>query len=159
MAGARHRDNRDWDSDRRRDPSPRAPRRSGRYRSPSPVPRSHDRPAIGRSKSTSAKENFAGLSPRWQQAAAAALQAGGLAAIQMRSQPGGWKGEKGARVASAALGAAAIDAFSKKDKGGLGGGRNEPSRGRRSSGVEAVGGALGGFLMDQLSRKKSKSRH
>ncbi|KAK3349850.1 hypothetical protein B0T25DRAFT_549070 [Lasiosphaeria hispida] len=158
MAGARHRD-RDWDSGRRRDPSPRAPRRSGRYGSPSPLPRSQDRPPIGRSKSTSAKERFAGLSPRWQHAATAALQAGGLAAIQMRSQPGGWKGEKGARVASAALGAAAMDAFAKKNKAESGGGRREPSRGRRSGGVEAMGGALGGFLIDQLSKQKSKSRH
>ncbi|KAI0471508.1 hypothetical protein GGR56DRAFT_654423 [Xylariaceae sp. FL0804] len=48
---------------------------------------------------------------RWQMAARAALEAGGLTAFRLRKEPGGWGGEKGAKVATAALGAAAIDAF------------------------------------------------
>lgn len=48
---------------------------------------------------------------RWQMAARAALQAGGVAAYRVRKEPGGWAGPKGAKVATAALGAAAMDAF------------------------------------------------
>lgn len=48
---------------------------------------------------------------RWQMAARAALEAGGVAAFRLRKEPGKWNGEKGAKVATAALGAAAIDAF------------------------------------------------
>ena len=40
-----------------------------------------------------------------------ALEAGGLAALRLRKQPGSWTGNKGAKIAQAALGAAAMDAF------------------------------------------------
>lgn len=83
-----------------------------------------------------------------------------MAAWNMRSQPGGWNGEKGARVATAALGAAAMNAFSSKtdkaesgrDKGkGKGTGSS-----RKNNGVEALGGALGGFLADQFAKRDKK---
>lgn len=48
---------------------------------------------------------------RWQMAARAALEAGGATALRLRNQPGSWTGDKGAKIATAALGAAAIDAF------------------------------------------------
>jgi hypothetical protein len=48
---------------------------------------------------------------RWQMAARAALEAGGATALRLRKEPGSWTGDKGAKVATAALGAAAIDAF------------------------------------------------
>jgi len=96
------------------------PRRS---RSPSPRRRppqtsSNQRPTLTRSKSTSAKafakEGLATiqqLSPHWQKAAKAAIQAGGMAALAQRKQPGDWAGMKGAKVATAALGAAAADVW------------------------------------------------
>lgn len=84
-----------------------------------------------------------------------------MAALSARSQPGAWAGEKGARVATAALGAAAMNAFQKeqeKERRGdrKKGGSSKSSKGgrsRRNSGVEALGGVLGGFLMDQLGKK------
>ncbi|KAK5661608.1 hypothetical protein OQA88_9708 [Cercophora sp. LCS_1] len=174
-----HRDrDREHRSRRAYSPSPSPSPTRHRRRSPSPIRRQktkelrpeHDargptRPNLSRSKTTSAKDRFQGLSPRWQAAAAAALQAGSMAALSARSQPGAWAGEKGARVATAALGAAAMNAFQKgkdegrerererdegkKKKGGSKGGRS-----RRNSGVEALGGALGGFLIDQLGKKR-----
>ncbi|KAI1773016.1 hypothetical protein F4818DRAFT_424624 [Hypoxylon cercidicola] len=55
------------------------------------------------------------VADRWQMAARAALEAGGLTAFRLRKEPGKWTGEKGAKVATAALGAAAMDAFIDKD--------------------------------------------
>jgi len=107
-------------------------------------------------KAGNGKTGFAGLSPRWQQAATAALQAGSMAALSMRSQPGGWGGEKGARVATAALGAAAMNAFQGgKDKDRSAGGGKKS---KKSSGVEALGGMIGGFLVDQLAKGDKKRR-
>lgn len=90
------------------------------------------------------------MSPRWQKAAVAALQAGGMAAMSMRSQPGAWKGEKGARVATAALGAMAMDAFNKKS-GGYGTGAVKQEKARREDNVEELGGAISGMLLDRVS--------
>jgi hypothetical protein len=104
-----------------------------------------------RSKTTSIKDK--GLSPRWQKAAVAALQAGGLAAMNARSQPGAWKGEKGARVATAALGAAAMDAF--KQGGGKSGGLKEEGA-QREDDVEGLGGAIGGLLAERLASRKGR---
>ena len=97
-----------------------------------------------------------------------------MAALNMRSQPGQWKGEKGARVASAALGAVVGDVFS-KGKGGRDGdgggdrrGRDDRDRGREDrdrdrdrgrggergkSQVEALGDVLGGFIADKWAKR------
>lgn len=145
--------NRDRDRDRDR-PRYYPPRAS--YRPPSPPPASRARPAIQRSQSTTAKTAGAKASSgRWQKAAKAALQAGSLAALNMRSEPGAWAGEKGVRVAGAALGAAALDAFT-KGRGSSGGNGGKGGSGRRNSQVEMVGSALGGLLINQLGRSASK---
>jgi len=92
-----------------------------------------------------------------------------MAAMNLRAQPGAWAGEKGARVATAALGAAAIDAFTKagedhrrsggkdsRDKNREGGDRRGQGHGqRRKSGVEELGGALGDFIADQWAKRGS----
>jgi len=97
----------------------------------------------------------------------AAIQAGGMAALQARKQPGGWNGEKGAKIATAALGAAAMGALKRDDaakKSGGGDGKRGSGSGsgsggrRKSGGVEAIGGALGGFLADQFSKREGKRR-
>ncbi|KAK0644456.1 hypothetical protein B0T16DRAFT_417691 [Cercophora newfieldiana] len=169
----RHRRNPDRDLDRDRDRD--TPRR---HRSPSPprktthpsrasggVADGGARPPLTRSKTTTAataaaaaKERFNNLSPQWKAAAMAAFQAGSMAALQARKQPGGWNGEKGAKIATAALGAAAMGALkkggdAKRSSGSSGAG------GRKNSGVEAVGGALGGFLADQFSKREGKKRY
>ncbi|KAK0616857.1 hypothetical protein B0T14DRAFT_568427 [Immersiella caudata] len=155
-----------------------APTRSGRYRSPSP-PRKTPRPSAGdaprpglsRSKTTGAaaaafaKERFNNLNPQWKAAAMAAIQAGGMAALQARKQPGGWNGQKGAKIATAALGAAAMGALKKDKDEGSGGRKGDGKRssgggggGKKSGGVEAIGGALGGFLADQFAKREGKRR-
>ncbi|RYP00785.1 hypothetical protein DL764_006419 [Monosporascus ibericus] len=48
---------------------------------------------------------------RWQLAIGSAIRAGGMTAFRLRKEPGSWTGDKGAKVAKAALGAAALDAF------------------------------------------------
>lgn len=107
-----------------------------------------------RSRTTSIKDKA--LSPRWQKLAVAALQAGGAAAMNARSQPGAWNGEKGARVATAVLGAVALDALNK------GGAKdNVPKEGERRRGddITTLGGAIGGMLAERLTAtKKSKGR-
>ena len=145
-------------------PSP-PPRRSGRHASPSPSPvpglsrsRTHPVHTAGVGGSSGCK-----ISQRWQKAAVAALQAGGKAALNQRSKSGSWKGRKGARVATAVIGAAVGDVLRKE-------GRDESDRdrdrdrGRRKSGgfglggvargeVEALGTALGGLLLEKLVKK------
>ncbi|KAK0658693.1 hypothetical protein QBC41DRAFT_51140 [Cercophora samala] len=102
------------------------------------------RPPLGRSKSTSAKEFLATglksvqhMSPRWQKAAQAAVQAGGLAAFQARKQPGDWVGAKGVKVATAAFTAGLASSKMHKERDGEGRDRGyerdssrERSRGR-----------------------------
>jgi len=58
----------------------------------------------GRGKGYDSKE-------KWQQAAKAAVLAGAAEAFQARNVPGKWTGEKGQRIATAALAAAGIDGF------------------------------------------------
>lgn len=87
---------------------------------------------------------------RWQLAARAALEAGGVAAFRLRNDPGAWAGEKGAKVATAALGAAAIDAFIDKD----------PRRTRGGRGMKGIAeNAIGGMLASKLMGFKSATNH
>ncbi|KAK0733206.1 hypothetical protein B0T26DRAFT_683119 [Lasiosphaeria miniovina] len=181
---ARRRDReRDRASDGHRERSPRSDgHKRTRQRSPSlarkaaPPPSAGKnsstathRPTMARSKTTSAKERFAALSPRWQQAAAAAFQAGSATAMNLRSQPGAWNGEKGARIATAALGAAAIDAFVHGDKDRDVAKSSKPKESKMSSGdggkakdkgpdVQALSGVLGGLIVDQIA-KRNAARH
>ncbi|KAK4234581.1 hypothetical protein C8A03DRAFT_37643 [Achaetomium macrosporum] len=146
---------RDWDyrSSRRRYTSP-SPTRSLPRQRERERERNRDRDRNRRSKSTPAKgsKGFAPLkNPRWQDAAAAALQAGGMAAVSQLMAPGAWKGEKAARVATAALAGAAGPLFTKpkeddrREKGGGGGKRAKVPSGL----VQELGGALGGFIVDR----------
>jgi hypothetical protein len=113
---------------------------------------------------------------KWQQAAKAAVLTGVVEAVRSRNEPGGWTGDKGKRVATAALGAAAADGFldrnpDEKSKrhiiesmvGGLAanhlanGSRNRSgSRGRSASRSRSRGPA--GFLSRSRSRLRSLSR-
>lgn len=83
-----------------------------------------------------------------------------MAAISMRSQPGGWNGEKGAKIAKAAFGAAAMGALKgdngKKKSGGGGSGRGGK---KKSSAMDGIPGMVGGFLVDQLSKQREKKKH
>ncbi|KAI1660544.1 hypothetical protein F4813DRAFT_386740 [Daldinia decipiens] len=108
-------DESDYERDRGR--HHRRSRANSYTQSPSPSPPRH---RSRKSKSVSAgvgssKVPDEVVAHRWQMAARAALEAGGLTAFRLRKDPGSWTGEKGAKIATAALGAAAIDAFIDKD--------------------------------------------
>ncbi|KAI1505800.1 hypothetical protein F5X99DRAFT_217940 [Biscogniauxia marginata] len=94
---------------------------------------------------------------RWQMAARAALEAGGVTAFRLRKEPGSWTGEKGAKIATAALGAAAIDAFIDKDP------RRSKSQGRGVKGMaeNAVSSLIASQLMGfkGSSTRSGKSRY
>jgi hypothetical protein len=92
-----------------------------------------------------------------QQAAASAAIAGLGAAFQARNAPGGWKGEKGRAVATAALTAAAVDAFLDRDP---------DHKSKRHIMESAIGGLVTSHLATgqdksrgrELSRSRSRSR-
>ncbi|KAI1871666.1 hypothetical protein JX265_005652 [Neoarthrinium moseri] len=91
---------------------------------------------------------------RWQLAARAALEAGGVTAFRLRKEPGSWTGQKGAKVATAALGAAAIDAFIDKDP------RRTKAGGVKGMAESVVGGLVASKLMgfQSATTRKGKPR-
>ncbi|KAI2465182.1 hypothetical protein F4781DRAFT_435623 [Annulohypoxylon bovei var. microspora] len=133
--------------------------------SPSPPPRRHrSRTAKSTSstyraksqpRSSSAKYPDSAAADRWQMAARAALEAGGLTAFRLRKEPGSWTGEKGAKVATAALGAAAIDAFIDKDP------RRAKSSGVKGFAENTISSMIASKLMGTKgpTTRKGKSRY
>ncbi|EPQ67007.1 hypothetical protein BGT96224_2913, partial [Blumeria graminis f. sp. tritici 96224] len=77
-----------------------------------------------------------------QQAARAALLAGATEAFRVRNEPGGWSGEKGKRILTAAIGASAVDAAGD----------------RKHHILEAVVAGLAGNQLINGSRHKDESR-
>ena len=83
---------------------------------------------------------------KWEQAAKAAIVAGAVEAFRSRKEPGPWTGEKGQRIATAALGAAGIDSLVDKD----------PDRKSKRHVAEA---AIGGLIANRLANgARSQSR-
>lgn len=130
---------RDRDRDYRRD-SARHKRRS-----------SSDSGGRSRSRSKGKTER------KWAQAAQAALVAGAVEAFRSRKDPGPWKGEKGLRIATAALGAGGIDGLVDRD----------PDKKSKRHLAEAVIGGLAanrlangprGRSIDADGRARSRSR-
>ncbi|KAF2743136.1 hypothetical protein M011DRAFT_247648 [Sporormia fimetaria CBS 119925] len=120
------RDDRGYDSDR-------YDRRSRRYSS------SGSRSPGGSRRKTEKK---------WEQAAKAAIVAGAVEAFRSRKTPGPWTGQKGQRIATAALGAAGIDGLVDKDPD-------------KHSKRNVAGSALGGLVANRLangSRSRSRGR-
>lgn len=136
--------------------SPSPPRRRGRshtHQQGSTVPK---KPSRHRSSMDSYKKELRSPDPdvahRWQLAARAALEAGGLTAFRLRKEPGSWTGAKGAKVATAALGAAAIDAFVDKDP------RHHRPSGMKGMAESVVGGLLASKLTGVPSATTRKGR-
>ncbi|KAJ4385682.1 hypothetical protein N0V93_010111 [Gnomoniopsis smithogilvyi] len=108
------------------------PRRSRRAKSEGRYPRH-------RSRSLSRDSFDEQLSrEKRDQAIKSALTAGAVEAFRQRNRPGEWLGEKGLRVATAAMSAAAID--SAVDK-------NPRRKGKRN----VIGSTLGGLVVDKLA--------
>ncbi|OTA91508.1 hypothetical protein M434DRAFT_32674 [Hypoxylon sp. CO27-5] len=111
-------DESDYERDRGR--RHRRSRASSYAQSRSPSPRHRHAKSVSsifrsRGRDKSPRSVHEATADRWQMAARAALEAGGLTAFRLRKEPGSWTGDKAAKVATAALGAAAIDAFIDKD--------------------------------------------
>lgn len=83
-----------------------------------------------------------------QAAVKAALIAGAGEAIRMRKEPGGWGGEKGKRVLTAAIGAGGINGLIDKD----------PNKNSTMKTIESVIGGLAGNRLINGSRKEAASR-
>jgi len=81
---------------------------------------------------------------KFQQAAKAALLAGAAEAFRVRKEPGGWAGEKGKRILTAAIGAGGIDAVADKD----------PEKKSKRHILEAVVAGLAGNRLINGSRKE-----
>lgn len=73
------------------------------------------------------------------QAIRSALTAGAMEAVRQRNRPGDWLGERGLRVATAAMSAAAIDTVVDRHP-------------RKRSKTKLVTSALGGLVVDKLAR-------
>jgi hypothetical protein len=85
-------------------------------------------------------------SEKWEQAAKAALVAGAVEAFRSRKVQGAWTGEKGQRIATAALGAAGIDGLIDRN----------PEKHEKRHVIES---ALGGIAASRLANgSRSRSR-
>lgn len=100
------------------------------------------------SRSRSRSREGGRKSEKWEQAAKAALVAGAVEAFRSRKVAGPWTGEKGQRIATAAIGAAGIDSLIDRD----------PSKHEKRHVAES---ALGGLVATRLangSRSRSRAR-
>ncbi|CAK1354941.1 unnamed protein product [Cercospora beticola] len=132
------------DKDRDRSPSGRSTRSRSRARSrrgySSSRSRSRSRSRAGGDKSRTER--------KWAQAAQAALVAGAVEAFRSRREAGPWTGEKGRRVATAALGAGGIDGLIDRD----------PDKKSKRHLAEAVIGGLAANRLANGPRSKSRGR-
>ncbi|EME50086.1 hypothetical protein DOTSEDRAFT_68819 [Dothistroma septosporum NZE10] len=85
---------------------------------------------------------------KWAQAAQAALVAGAVEAFRSRKEPGPWSGDKGKRIATAALGAGGIDGLIDRD----------PEKKTKRHLAEAVVGGLAASRLANGARSKSRGR-
>ncbi|KAI0546746.1 hypothetical protein F4679DRAFT_587272 [Xylaria curta] len=133
---------RDKDHERGRD---RRHRHRHQSASPSPAPTRRSRAR----NSTAPPSNP--VVDRWQMAARAALEAGGLTAFRLRKEPGSWTGDKAAKVATAAIGAAAMDAFMDQDpraaKGGM-----------KGMAENAITSMIASQIMGKGTKRRGRSR-
>lgn len=109
-----------------------------------------------RSRRYSSSERSRSRGPRkttekkWEQAAKAAIVAGAVEAFRSRKTPGPWTGEKGQRIATAALGAAGIDSLVDKDP---------DKHNKRHIAESAIGGLLANRVANgSRSRGRNDSR-
>ncbi|KAI5369798.1 hypothetical protein Slin14017_G006770 [Septoria linicola] len=129
------------DKDRDRSPGARSNRSRSRARS-----RRGGSSSRSRSRSRAGGGDKSRTERKWAQAAQAALVAGAVEAFRSRKEPGPWTGDKGRRIATAALGAGGIDGLIDRD----------PDKKSKRHLAEAV---IGGLAANRLANGPvSKSR-
>ncbi|KAI1169921.1 hypothetical protein F4777DRAFT_159126 [Nemania sp. FL0916] len=89
---------------------------------------------------------------RIMQAAKAGLEAAGLAAFRLRKEPGGWSGDKAIQIATAALGAAAVETIVDKDP------RADKKRGFKGFIETAASSFIMGKLFEGAERRFGRDR-
>ena len=120
--------------------------RSGRSRSRVSRRRYSDSDrSTSRSRGTDGKKN---TEKKWAQAAQAALITGAIEAFRSRKEPGPWTGEKGKRIATAAIGAGGIDGLLDRN----------PNEKTKRHLAEAVIGGLAANRLANGPRSKSRGR-
>ena len=98
----------DFEDDYRPSLNSRRSRSADFYRNSSPT---RYKSQSTRHRSAPARQPSRSGHPAWQAVARTALQAGAASAYKMRYNPGPWMGEKGTRVAIAAISTALVDSF------------------------------------------------
>lgn len=120
--------------------------------------RGGDRRRRGSSSRSRSSSRSVDQSKKVQQAIKAAVIAGATEAIRSRKEPGGWSGEKGKRVLTAAISAGGVNELLNKDP---------HKKGTRHTVEAVVGGLVGNRLLNgprdksrdrSLSRSRSRSR-
>ncbi|KAI7289851.1 hypothetical protein KC315_g19984, partial [Hortaea werneckii] len=123
--------------------------RSARSRSRGPRSRRHS----SSSRSSSRSRGLGGKKQaerKWAQAAQAALVAGAVEAFRARNEPGPWSGDKGKRIATAALGAGGIDGLID---------RNPNKKSKRHLAEAVIGGVAASRLANgPISKSRSRGR-
>ncbi|KAI6848763.1 hypothetical protein KC332_g2583 [Hortaea werneckii] len=123
--------------------------RSARSRSHGPRSRRHS----SSSRSSSRPRGPGGKKQterKWAQAAQAALVAGAVEAFRARNEPGPWSGDKGKRIATAALGAGGIDGLID---------RNPNKKSKRHLAEAVIGGVAASRLANgPISKSRSRGR-
>lgn len=108
---------------------------------------SSSRGGRARSRSGRARSGSRHRKEQMQQALKAAILAGAGAAFQARHEQGGWTGDKGRRVLTAALVAGGVDGFINRDK--------DPEKHKLR---DTIGSAVAGLATNRLVNGRSRSR-
>ncbi|OQO05133.1 hypothetical protein B0A48_08153 [Cryoendolithus antarcticus] len=101
-----------------------------------------------RSRSRSRGDKKGNNERQWAQAAQAALIAGAVEAFRSRKEPGPWTGDKGRRIATAAIGAGGINKLVDRD----------PDEKKKRHVLEGVVGGLAASRLANGARSKSRTR-
>ena len=132
----------------RSDSRSRVTGRSGRSRSRAASRRRHSSTSSSSRSRSRAGDGKKNTEKKWAQAAQAAIVAGAVEAFRSRKEPGPWTGDRGKRVATAAIGAGGIDGLLDRNP-------NEKSKRHLA---EAVLGGLAANRLANGPRSKSRGR-
>ncbi|KAI4164086.1 MAG: hypothetical protein LQ342_002322 [Letrouitia transgressa] len=113
--------------------------------------RRHDRYSYSSSSSSRSRSRSVDQKDKIQQAVKAALTAGAVEAFRSRKEPGGWGGDKGKRVLTAAIGAGGVNSALTSNR--------DPDKKSGRHGIESIIGGLATNRLVNGERSRSRSRH